>query len=160
MCTDLTHTLTLTRSLRPSVDIISDFGLVWQPEICVVCEMPFEFPYSGMFLAWLRLQYHLVCVPQPHKGSQKKAKIPPAAGKRPVATNILFSRITQWSNVTNQFRIFVSVSPMQEHSFIRRYEVLEVDVAGWFQTVMDRTESPRSSQCYSHQHQLHSLFSR
>ncbi|TMS23297.1 Dual specificity mitogen-activated protein kinase kinase 7 [Larimichthys crocea] len=46
------------------------------------------------------------------------------------------------------------------HSFIRRYEVLEVDVAGWFQTVMDRTESPRSSQCYSHQHQLHSLFSR
>uniref|UniRef100_A0A8D3B369 Dual specificity mitogen-activated protein kinase kinase 7 n=1 Tax=Scophthalmus maximus TaxID=52904 RepID=A0A8D3B369_SCOMX len=47
-----------------------------------------------------------------------------------------------------------------EHNFIRRYEVLEVDVAGWFQTVMDRTESPRSSQCYSHQHQLHSLFSR
>uniref|UniRef100_A0A8C4IBL2 Dual specificity mitogen-activated protein kinase kinase 7 n=1 Tax=Dicentrarchus labrax TaxID=13489 RepID=A0A8C4IBL2_DICLA len=47
-----------------------------------------------------------------------------------------------------------------EHSFILRYEVLEVDVAGWFQTVMDRTESPRSSQCYSHQHQLHSLFSR
>uniref|UniRef100_A0A3Q3WHF5 Dual specificity mitogen-activated protein kinase kinase 7 n=1 Tax=Mola mola TaxID=94237 RepID=A0A3Q3WHF5_MOLML len=47
-----------------------------------------------------------------------------------------------------------------EHSFIRRYEVLEVDVAGWFQTVMDRTESPRSSQCYSHQHHLHSLFSR
>uniref|UniRef100_A0A8B9LY94 Dual specificity mitogen-activated protein kinase kinase 7 n=1 Tax=Astyanax mexicanus TaxID=7994 RepID=A0A8B9LY94_ASTMX len=46
-----------------------------------------------------------------------------------------------------------------EHSFIRRYEVLEVDVAGWFQTVMERTESPRSSQCYS-QHQLHSLFSR
>uniref|UniRef100_A0A6Q2YSM8 Dual specificity mitogen-activated protein kinase kinase 7 n=1 Tax=Esox lucius TaxID=8010 RepID=A0A6Q2YSM8_ESOLU len=46
-----------------------------------------------------------------------------------------------------------------EHSFIRRYEVLEVDVAGWFQAVMERTESPRSSQCYS-QHQLHSLFSR
>lgn len=47
----------------------------------------------------------------------------------------------------------------QEHNFIRHYEVLEVDVAGWFQTVMERTESPRSSQCYS-QHQLHSLFSR
>ncbi|XP_015255672.1 PREDICTED: dual specificity mitogen-activated protein kinase kinase 7 [Cyprinodon variegatus] len=47
-----------------------------------------------------------------------------------------------------------------EHSFIRRYEVLEVDVAGWFQTVMERTESPRSSQCYSHQHMLHSLLSR
>ncbi|XP_036419285.1 dual specificity mitogen-activated protein kinase kinase 7 isoform X1 [Colossoma macropomum] len=46
-----------------------------------------------------------------------------------------------------------------EHSFIRRYEVLDVDVAGWFQNVMERTESPRSSQCYS-QHQLHSLFSR
>uniref|UniRef100_A0A674EVZ6 mitogen-activated protein kinase kinase n=1 Tax=Salmo trutta TaxID=8032 RepID=A0A674EVZ6_SALTR len=46
-----------------------------------------------------------------------------------------------------------------EHSFIRRYEVLVVDVAGWFQAVMERTESPRSSQCYS-QHQLHSLFSR
>ncbi|KAG9350489.1 hypothetical protein JZ751_026855 [Albula glossodonta] len=46
-----------------------------------------------------------------------------------------------------------------EHSFIRRYEVLEVDVAGWFQGVMERTESPRSSQCYS-QHHLHSLFSR
>ncbi|KAJ0050683.1 hypothetical protein NL108_005060 [Boleophthalmus pectinirostris] len=44
--------------------------------------------------------------------------------------------------------------------FIRRYEVLDVDVAGWFQSVMERTESPRSSQCYSHQHQLHSLFSR
>lgn len=49
---------------------------------------------------------------------------------------------------------------LQEHSFIRRYEVLDVDVAGWFQTVMDCTESPRSSQCYNHQHQLHSLFSR
>lgn len=48
----------------------------------------------------------------------------------------------------------------QDHNFIQRYQVLEVDVAGWFQTVMDRTESPRSSQCYSHQHQLHSLFSR
>lgn len=48
----------------------------------------------------------------------------------------------------------------QEHDFIRRYEVLDVDVAGWFQTVMDCTESPRSSQCYNHQHQLHSLFSR
>uniref|UniRef100_A0A8C6PZ77 Mitogen-activated protein kinase kinase 7 n=1 Tax=Nothobranchius furzeri TaxID=105023 RepID=A0A8C6PZ77_NOTFU len=47
-----------------------------------------------------------------------------------------------------------------EHSFIQRYEVLEVDVAGWFQAVMDRTESPRSSQCYTHQHMLHSLFSR
>ncbi|KAJ8378529.1 hypothetical protein AAFF_G00239120 [Aldrovandia affinis] len=46
-----------------------------------------------------------------------------------------------------------------EHSFIRRYEVLEVDVAGWFQGVMERTESPRSSQCYT-QHHLHSLFSR
>ncbi|XP_077461214.1 dual specificity mitogen-activated protein kinase kinase 7 isoform X1 [Stigmatopora argus] len=47
------------------------------------------------------------------------------------------------------------------HRFIRRYEVLEVDVAGWFQAVMDCTESPRSSQCFSHQHQLHaSLFSR
>uniref|UniRef100_A0A8C1J8U8 Dual specificity mitogen-activated protein kinase kinase 7 n=1 Tax=Cyprinus carpio TaxID=7962 RepID=A0A8C1J8U8_CYPCA len=46
-----------------------------------------------------------------------------------------------------------------EHSFIRRYEVSEVHVAGWFQTVMERTESPRSSQCFSH-HQLHSLFSR
>ncbi|CDQ86915.1 unnamed protein product [Oncorhynchus mykiss] len=49
--------------------------------------------------------------------------------------------------------------PPTEHSFIRRYEVLVVDVAGWFQAVMERTESPRSSQCYS-QHQLHSLFSR
>lgn len=57
-------------------------------------------------------------------------------------------------------RPHVSVCLVQEHSFIRRYEVLQVDVAGWFQTVMDRTESPRSSQCYSHQHQLHSLFSR
>lgn len=55
---------------------------------------------------------------------------------------------------------FLYLSFIQEHSFIRRYEVLEVDVAGWFQAVMDRTESPRSSQCYSHQHQLHSLFSR
>uniref|UniRef100_W5MHV2 Dual specificity mitogen-activated protein kinase kinase 7 n=1 Tax=Lepisosteus oculatus TaxID=7918 RepID=W5MHV2_LEPOC len=45
-----------------------------------------------------------------------------------------------------------------EHSFIRRYEVLEVDVAGWFQEVMERTESPRTSQLYSQQH-LHSLFS-
>lgn len=50
--------------------------------------------------------------------------------------------------------------PLLEHSFIRRYEVLDVDVAGWFQSVMEHTESPRSSQCYSHQHQLHSLFSR
>lgn len=61
----------------------------------------------------------------------------------------------------NQVEVISSVSaPPQEHSFIRRYEVLDVDVAGWFQTVMDCTESPRSSQCYNHQHQLHSLFSR
>ncbi|KAG2470906.1 MP2K7 kinase, partial [Polypterus senegalus] len=46
-----------------------------------------------------------------------------------------------------------------EHNFIRRYEVLEVDVAGWFQDIMEKTESPRTSQCYN-QHQLLSLFSR
>lgn len=64
-----------------------------------------------------------------------------------------------------RLRVFVLIrlfwsSSLQEHSFIRRYEVLDVDVAGWFQTVMDCTESPRSSQCYNHQHQLQSLFSR
>ncbi|KAG5277765.1 hypothetical protein AALO_G00091140 [Alosa alosa] len=46
-----------------------------------------------------------------------------------------------------------------EHPFIRRYEVLDVEVAAWFQEVMERTESPRSSQCFSQQH-LHSLFNR
>ncbi|KAJ8404203.1 hypothetical protein AAFF_G00339760 [Aldrovandia affinis] len=46
-----------------------------------------------------------------------------------------------------------------EHGFIRRYEVVDVDVAGWLQGVMENTESPRSSQCYS-QYQLHSVFSR
>jgi len=74
-----------------------------------------------------------------------------------------FARITRRWNVTKlslSLCISVSVSLTQEHNFIRRYEVLDVDVAGWFQAVMDCTESPRSSQCYSHQHQLHSLSSR
>ncbi|MGH0179308.1 UNVERIFIED_CONTAM: hypothetical protein FKN15_001861 [Acipenser sinensis] len=46
-----------------------------------------------------------------------------------------------------------------EHNFIRRYEVLEVEVAAWFQDIMEKTESPRTSQCYT-QHQMLSLFSR
>ncbi|KAG9343912.1 hypothetical protein JZ751_013299 [Albula glossodonta] len=46
-----------------------------------------------------------------------------------------------------------------EHGFIQRYEVLEVDVAGWLQSVMENTESPRNSSCYS-LHQMHSPFSR
>lgn len=69
------------------------------------------------------------------------------------------SKMTPPSDGINLCCVSLSAS-LQEHSFIRRYEVLDVDVAGWFQTVMDGTESPRSSQCYNHQHQLHSLFSR
>uniref|UniRef100_A0A3P9PYQ3 Dual specificity mitogen-activated protein kinase kinase 7 n=1 Tax=Poecilia reticulata TaxID=8081 RepID=A0A3P9PYQ3_POERE len=64
------------------------------------------------------------------------------------------------SLLKNNWSLSCFSSLPQEHSFIRRYEVLEVDVAGWFQAVMERTESPRSSQCYSHQHMLHSLLSR
>lgn len=40
----------------------------------------------------------------------------------------------------------------QEHSFIRRYETLEVDVASWFKDVMAKTESPRTSGVLSQHH--------
>uniref|UniRef100_A0A8C5BSP3 Mitogen-activated protein kinase kinase 7 n=1 Tax=Gadus morhua TaxID=8049 RepID=A0A8C5BSP3_GADMO len=62
--------------------------------------------------------------------------------------------------LTKDHRKRPKYNKLLEHNFIRHYEVLEVDVAGWFQAVMDCTESPRSSQCYSHQHQLTSVFSR
>uniref|UniRef100_A0A3B5LWD6 Dual specificity mitogen-activated protein kinase kinase 7 n=1 Tax=Xiphophorus couchianus TaxID=32473 RepID=A0A3B5LWD6_9TELE len=74
------------------------------------------------------------------------------------------SFVKDWNHnrslLKNNWSLSCFSSLPQEHSFIRRYEVLEVDVAGWFQAVMERTESPRSSQCYSHQHMLHSLLSR
>ena len=40
----------------------------------------------------------------------------------------------------------------QEHSFIKRYETLEVDVASWFKDVMAKTESPRASGVLSQHH--------
>lgn len=40
----------------------------------------------------------------------------------------------------------------QEHSFIKRYETLDVDVATWFKDVMAKTESPRSSSVLSQHH--------
>lgn len=40
----------------------------------------------------------------------------------------------------------------QEHSFIKRYEMLEVDVASWFKDVMAKTESPRTSGVLSQHH--------
>lgn len=40
----------------------------------------------------------------------------------------------------------------QEHSFIKRYETLEVDVASWFKDVMAKTESPRTSGVLSQHH--------
>ncbi|VFV25673.1 dual specificity mitogen-activated [Lynx pardinus] len=39
-----------------------------------------------------------------------------------------------------------------EHSFIKRYEMLEVDVASWFKDVMAKTESPRTSGVLSQHH--------
>lgn len=43
-------------------------------------------------------------------------------------------------------------SAPQEHSFIKRYEMLEVDVASWFKDVMAKTESPRTSGVLSQHH--------
>lgn len=50
--------------------------------------------------------------------------------------------------------LVLSPTPLgpQEHSFIKRYETLEVDVASWFKDVMAKTESPRTSGVLSQHH--------
>ncbi|EPQ10461.1 Dual specificity mitogen-activated protein kinase kinase 7 [Myotis brandtii] len=47
--------------------------------------------------------------------------------------------------LTKDHRKRPKYNKLLEHSFIKRYETLEVDVASWFKDVMAKTESPRTS---------------
>nr|XP_025958264.1 dual specificity mitogen-activated protein kinase kinase 7-like [Dromaius novaehollandiae] len=47
--------------------------------------------------------------------------------------------------LTKDHRKRPKYNKLLEHTFIKRYETLEVDVASWFKDVMARTESPRTS---------------
>ncbi|XP_004865437.1 dual specificity mitogen-activated protein kinase kinase 7 isoform X7 [Heterocephalus glaber] len=54
--------------------------------------------------------------------------------------------------LTKDHRKRPKYNKLLEHSFIKRYEMLEVDVASWFKDVMAKTESPRTSGVLSQPH--------
>ncbi|KAM8764109.1 dual specificity mitogen-activated protein kinase kinase 7 isoform 2-T2 [Rhynchonycteris naso] len=54
--------------------------------------------------------------------------------------------------LTKDHRKRPKYNKLLEHSFIKRYETLEVDVASWFKDVMAKTESPRTSGVLSQYH--------
>nr|XP_039321871.1 dual specificity mitogen-activated protein kinase kinase 7 isoform X2 [Saimiri boliviensis boliviensis] len=54
--------------------------------------------------------------------------------------------------LTKDHRKRPKYNKLLEHSFIKRYETLEVDVASWFKDVMAKTESPRTSSVLSQPH--------
>uniref|UniRef100_F7D0A6 Dual specificity mitogen-activated protein kinase kinase 7 n=1 Tax=Monodelphis domestica TaxID=13616 RepID=F7D0A6_MONDO len=54
--------------------------------------------------------------------------------------------------LTKDHRKRPKYNKLLEHSFIKRYEMLEVDVASWFKDVMAKTESPRTSSILSQHH--------
>ncbi|XP_066889005.1 dual specificity mitogen-activated protein kinase kinase 7 isoform X1 [Kogia breviceps] len=54
--------------------------------------------------------------------------------------------------LTKDHRKRPKYNKLLEHSFIKRYETLEVDVASWFKDVMAKTESPRASGVLSQHH--------
>ncbi|XP_012663029.1 dual specificity mitogen-activated protein kinase kinase 7 isoform X2 [Otolemur garnettii] len=54
--------------------------------------------------------------------------------------------------LTKDHRKRPKYNKLLEHSFIRHYETLEVDVASWFKDVMAKTESPRTSGVLSQHH--------
>uniref|UniRef100_A0A8I5TLT4 Dual specificity mitogen-activated protein kinase kinase 7 n=1 Tax=Pongo abelii TaxID=9601 RepID=A0A8I5TLT4_PONAB len=54
--------------------------------------------------------------------------------------------------LTKDHRKRPKYNKLLEHSFIKRYETLEVDVASWFKDVMAKTESPRTSGVLSQPH--------
>lgn len=54
--------------------------------------------------------------------------------------------------LTKDHRKRPKYNKLLEHSFIKRYEMLEVDVASWFKDVMAKTESPRTSGVLSQHH--------
>uniref|UniRef100_A0A6I8PAK9 Dual specificity mitogen-activated protein kinase kinase 7 n=1 Tax=Ornithorhynchus anatinus TaxID=9258 RepID=A0A6I8PAK9_ORNAN len=54
--------------------------------------------------------------------------------------------------LTKDHRKRPKYNKLLEHNFIKRYEMLEVDVASWFKDVMAKTESPRTSGILSQHH--------
>ncbi|XP_042549613.1 dual specificity mitogen-activated protein kinase kinase 7 isoform X4 [Dipodomys spectabilis] len=54
--------------------------------------------------------------------------------------------------LTKDHRKRPKYNKLLEHSFIKRYEMLEVDVASWFKDAMAKTESPRTSGVLSQHH--------
>ncbi|NXX20713.1 MP2K7 kinase, partial [Podargus strigoides] len=54
--------------------------------------------------------------------------------------------------LTKDHRKRPKYNKLLEHTFIKRYETLEVDVASWFKDVMARTESPRPGGGLGHHH--------
>ncbi|KAM6216736.1 dual specificity mitogen-activated protein kinase kinase 7 [Rhynchocyon petersi] len=56
------------------------------------------------------------------------------------------------SSLTKDHRKRPKYNKLLEHSFIKHYETLEVDVASWFKDIMAKTESPRTSGVLSQHH--------
>ncbi|CAO2630934.1 Dual specificity mitogen-activated protein kinase kinase 7 [Lemmus lemmus] len=54
--------------------------------------------------------------------------------------------------LTKDHRKRPKYNKLLEHSFIKHYETLEVDVASWFKDIMAKTESPRTSGVLSQHH--------
>ncbi|XP_036912500.1 dual specificity mitogen-activated protein kinase kinase 7 isoform X1 [Sturnira hondurensis] len=54
--------------------------------------------------------------------------------------------------LTKDHRKRPKYNKLLEHSFIKHYETLEVDVASWFKDVMAKTESPRTSGVLNQHH--------
>ncbi|XP_030053013.1 dual specificity mitogen-activated protein kinase kinase 7 isoform X2 [Microcaecilia unicolor] len=54
--------------------------------------------------------------------------------------------------LTKDHRKRPKYNKLLEHTFIRHYETLEVDVTSWFKDIMAKTESPRTSSILSQHH--------
>ncbi|ELK08084.1 Dual specificity mitogen-activated protein kinase kinase 7 [Pteropus alecto] len=81
----------------------------------------------------------------------KQAEVPQGRGLQASRTNKQNYLRRSWG-LTKDHRKRPKYNKLLEHSFIKRYETLEVDVASWFKDVMAKTESPRTSGVLSQHH--------
>ncbi|XP_068778758.1 dual specificity mitogen-activated protein kinase kinase 7 isoform X1 [Struthio camelus] len=112
---------------KPDYDIRAD---VWSLGISLVELATGQFPYQNCKTDFEVLTKVL---------QEEPPRLPPAMG---------FSGDFQAfvrDCLTKDHRKRPKYNKLLEHTFIKRYETLEVDVASWFKDVMARTESPRTS---------------
>ncbi|XP_064355427.1 dual specificity mitogen-activated protein kinase kinase 7 isoform X2 [Dromaius novaehollandiae] len=112
---------------KPDYDIRAD---VWSLGISLVELATGQFPYQNCKTDFEVLTKVL---------QEEPPRLPPAMGFS--ADFQAFVR----DCLTKDHRKRPKYNKLLEHTFIKRYETLEVDVASWFKDVMARTESPRTS---------------